>query len=180
MTSRGPFCRESPEVCGFLHHTQTLAVDGILPGRRLGCRVPRGTQGRGGEKPGLESVACSLGGQAVRSACPGARRDCEVGRMGTPRVPWREGSRPLEGSGSFPQGEEQACRKEGPASGGQRGSEMKPGTAGHPLPAACWPLSRPSVPGRGWAGRARPTVGSTSVPSRPPSGPGCGELGGET
>lgn len=33
---------------------------------------------------------------------------------------------------------------------------MKPGTAGHPLPATCWPLSRPSAPGRGvgWAGRA--------------------------
>lgn len=76
MTSRGPFCREIPEVCGFPQHTQTLAVDGILPGQGLGRGVPRGTQGGGGEKPGLESVTCSLGGGAGGQVCvpPDARR----------------------------------------------------------------------------------------------------------
>lgn len=117
MSSRGPFCCGIPEVCGFPHPTQTLAVDGILPGRRLGHGVPRDTQGEGGEKPGLESGACRLGGQRGdrRSGlrAPDAGGDCEVGRMGT-HAGAREGRpRTLEGSGSFPQEEKQARRKEG-------------------------------------------------------------------
>lgn len=71
-------------------------------------------------------------------------------------MPWREGSCPLEGSGSFPQEEERARRKEGPGIWWAEGFGDEAGHCGSPSASRLLPTLTAKCAGQGvgWAGRA--------------------------
>lgn len=143
----------------------------------------RGMQG--GEKPGLESRACRLGARAVRYACPPIPgRECEGGMKRT-RAGALQGRIPRArvGQEASHRRRKGACRKEGQGILVSRGvRRCSPSrlhlpelvTAGHPLPAACWPTHHGQACGGGAGGLITPPRGALRSPASPPLTPDGG------